>query len=195
MPWWEAGSLGGCASMGLQSSNGTVMRKGSPVMKYLFQFTIIGVITAIGELLNLLLPLPIPASIYGLVILFVALCTKIIRLDQVEHAADFFLAIMPILFVPPTVNLMNYWGILKNNLIGLLITCILSTMAVMGLTGTIAQTIMKRQRAKAPQEPEFPQDAISAMEEAQVPVLESEGVYEEERIHGDQETKEAASNE
>ena len=57
-------------------------------------------------------------------------------------------------------------------------------MAVMGLTGTIAQTIMKRQRAKAPQEPEFPQDAISAMEEAQVPVLESEGVYEEERIHG-----------
>ena len=110
MPWWEAGSLGGCASMGSQSSNGTVMRKGSPVMKYLFQFTIIGVITAIGELLNLLLPLPIPASIYGLVILFVALCTKIIRLDQVEHAADFFLAIMPILFVPPTVNLIELLG-------------------------------------------------------------------------------------
>lgn len=92
---------------------GKIDNEGSLVMKYLFQFTIIGVITAIGELLNLLLPLPVPASIYGLVILFAALCLKIIRLDQVEHAADFFLAIMPILFVPPTVNLMNYWGILK----------------------------------------------------------------------------------
>ena len=48
-------------------------------MKYLFQFTIIGVITAIGELLNLLLPLPVPASIYGLVLLFAALCLKIIN--------------------------------------------------------------------------------------------------------------------
>ena len=113
-------------------------------MKYLFQFTIIAVITAIGELLNLLLPLPVPASIYGLVILFAALCLKIIRLDQVEHAADFFLAIMPILFVPPTVNLMNYWGILKNNIAGLLITCIISTMAVMGITGSIAQLVMKK---------------------------------------------------
>lgn len=115
-------------------------------MKYLFQFAIIGVITAIGELLNLLLPLPIPASIYGLVILFAALCLKIIRLDQVEHAADFFLAIMPVLFVPSTVNLMNYWGVLKDNIIGLVITCILSTMAVMGITGTIAQFIMRRKK-------------------------------------------------
>ncbi len=115
-------------------------------MKYLFQFAIIGVITAIGELLNLLLPLPIPASIYGLVILFAALCLKIIRLDQVEHAADFFLAIMPVLFVPSTVNLMNYWGVLKDNIIGLVITCILSTMAVMGMTGTIAQFIMRRKK-------------------------------------------------
>ncbi len=126
-------------------------------MKYLFQFTIIGVITAIGEILNILIPLPIPASVYGLVILFAALCIKLIRLDQVEHAADFFLAIMPVLFVPPAVNLMNYWGILKDNIIGLLITCILSTMAVMGLTGAIAQMIRKKQRSKAPRKTEISQ--------------------------------------
>ena len=118
-------------------------------MKYLFQFAIIGVITAIGELLNLLLPLPIPASIYGLIILFAALCLKLIRLDQVENAADFFLAIMPVLFVPSTVNLMNYWGLLKDNIIGLLAACILSTMAVMGITGSIAQLIMKQKKKSA----------------------------------------------
>lgn len=122
-------------------------------MKYLFQFTIIGVITAIGELLNLLLPLPVPASIYGLVLLFIALCLKIIRLEQVEGAADFFLTIMPILFVPSTVNLMNYWGVLKDNIVGLLAACILSTVAVMGITGRIAQGIMKIGRRRAAEHP------------------------------------------
>ena len=143
-------------------------------MKYLFQFTIIGVITAIGELLNLLLPLPVPASIYGLVLLFAALCLKIIKLEQVEHAADFFLAIMPILFVPSTVNLMNYWGVLKSNVVGLVITCILSTVGVMGLTGTLAQLIMKKNTSR-----KISEEAIDEMEAAEVPILESEGVYEE----------------
>lgn len=153
-------------------------------MKYLFQFTIIGVITAIGELLNILLPLPVPASIYGLVILFLALCLKIIRLEQVEHAADFFLAIMPILFVPPTVNLMNYWGVLKDNVVGLLITCIVSTMAVMGITGSLAQLIIKKSRNQVTDSLQdntdgFRHDELEAMKNAEVTLLESEGVYEE----------------
>lgn len=122
--------------------------KGRDLLKYLFQFTIIGVITAIGELLNLLLPLPVPASIYGLVLLFVLLCTRVIRLEQVENAADFFLTIMPILFVPPTVKLMGYWDVLKDNVIGLVITCVVSTLLVMGITGAIAQLIMKLSSAR-----------------------------------------------
>ena len=43
---------------------------------------------------------------------------------------------------------MNYWGVLKDNVVGLLVTCILSTMAVMGITGSITQLIMKIQRSK-----------------------------------------------
>ena len=80
-------------------------------MNYLFQFALIAIITFIGEALNFFIPLPIPASIYGLIILFIALCTKIIKLNQVEKAADFFLTIMPIMFVPPAVNLMTQWDI------------------------------------------------------------------------------------
>lgn len=155
-------------------------------MKYLFQFTIIGVITAIGELLNLLLPLPVPASIYGLVLLFVLLCTKVIRLEQVENAADFFLTIMPILFVPPTVKLMGYWDILKDNVIGLVITCVVSTLLVMGITGAIAQWIMKHGKARrraahgtGPSEPTgsgFSDEALDEMGAAEISLLESEGV-------------------
>lgn len=115
-------------------------------MTYLFQFAIIAIITFIGEILNFLIPLPIPASIYGLVILFIALCTKIIRLNQIEKAADFFLTIMPVLFVPPAVGLMTKWSVLKDNLAGLLVTCLLSTIIVMAVTGIIAQVLIGRNK-------------------------------------------------
>lgn len=118
-------------------------------MKLLFQFGIIAAFSFIGEILNDILPLPIPASIYGLVLLFIALCTKIIKLEQVETAADFLLSIMPIMFVPPAVNLMTIWPVLKDNLIGLLITCLVSTIIVMAVTGRIAQAIMRHQDKKS----------------------------------------------
>jgi holin-like protein len=117
-------------------------------LKYLFQFTILCVITFIGELLNIVIPLPIPASIYGLVILFTALCTKVIKLEYIEDTANFFLSIMPLLFIPPTVSLMTKWDILKDSIIGLLITCILSTVFVMGITGRIAQRLMSGRRRR-----------------------------------------------
>lgn len=147
-------------------------------MKYLFQFTIIGVITAVGELLNLLLPLPVPASIYGLVILFVLLCTKVIRLDQVEHAADFFLTIMPVLFVPATVKLMGYWDVLKDNVVGLVISCVVSTLLVMGITGTLAQFIIKKSGRQSETNTDGPSNY--KMNDAHKDSLNKEGGHEHE---------------
>lgn len=117
-------------------------------MKYLFQFTILSIITFIGELLNIIVPLPIPASIYGLVILFTALCTNVIKLEDIEDTADFFLSIMPLLFIPPTVSLITKWDILKSSIIGLFITCVISTILVMGITGRIAQTLISIRRRR-----------------------------------------------
>lgn len=133
-------------------------------MNYLFQFALIAIITFIGEILNYLIPLPIPASIYGLIILFAALCTKVIQLKHVEKAADFFLTIMPIMFVPPTVGLMTKWSVLKDNLFGLLITCILSTVIVMAVTGFVAEKLLIFSKKAAEQNklPIPPQDLKEA---------------------------------
>lgn len=121
-------------------------------MHLLFQFGIIAIFTFIGEVLNYLLPLTIPSSIYGLLLLFAALCTKVIKLEHVENAADFLLTIMPIMFVPATVNLMTVWPVLKSNLLGLLVTSIVSTIIVMALTGTIAQKLIQRRNQKTKEE-------------------------------------------
>ena len=101
----------------------------------------------ISEILSWLIPLPIPAGIYGLVLLFVLLCLKIVRLEWVENAADFMLAVMPIMFVPAASSLMTKWHLIKNDVAGLLITSVVSTAIVMAVSGLVTQLIIRRKKA------------------------------------------------
>lgn len=74
-------------------------------VKYLKQFLIILGITFIGEILKMFLPMPIPASIYGMVIMFVGLMTGIIKYESVKETGKFLIEIMPIMFIPAGVGL------------------------------------------------------------------------------------------
>ena len=107
-------------------------------MKYAYQVMIIGGISLAGELLNYLLPLPVPASVYGMLLLLICLCTKVIKLDQIQETADFMLVAMPL----------ESFGLMKDSLLGILIISVLSTMVVMVLTGLIAQILVRRKRDK-----------------------------------------------
>ena len=83
-------------------------------MKYVKQFSIILGISFLAELLEILIPLPIAASVYGLVIMLVGLITKLIPLEKVETAADFLVDAMSIMFVPATVGIMASVDALKE---------------------------------------------------------------------------------
>ena len=82
-------------------------------MKYMKQFAIILAVSCIGELLNHFLPLPFPASIYGLVLMLALLMTGALKLDAVEDAGKFMIEIMPVMFIPAAVGLMEAWEIIK----------------------------------------------------------------------------------
>ena len=118
-------------------------------MKYIKQFALIALITFLGEILNLLLPLPVPASIYGMILLFVCLMTGLVKLPQIEETADLLLGVMPIFFISPTVSIMSSVGMIKDDLFGVLLTCIVSTIVVMAVTGWVAQLVMKRSEKEA----------------------------------------------
>lgn len=83
-------------------------------MKLLRQFLIILAISFVGEALKYLIPLPVPASIYGMVILFVGLLTGLIKLRWVKDAGKFLIAVMPVMFIPAGVGLMSSWGGIKT---------------------------------------------------------------------------------
>lgn len=115
-------------------------------MKLLYQFGIILFVTFLGEVLYAFIPLPIPASIYGLLLMLFCLCTKMIKLDQVKIAADFLLDIMPPMFIPAAVGLIVVCKELQSVLIPILVITVVTTVVVMGVTGRTAQGILHRNR-------------------------------------------------
>ena len=79
-------------------------------VKAVMQFMLILLISLIGEALSVLIPLPVPASIYGIVLMLLLLITGVIRVHQVKEAASFLIEIMPVMFIPAAVALMQSWG-------------------------------------------------------------------------------------
>ena len=115
-------------------------------MKYLKQFLIILAVSLMGEICKALLPLPIPASIYGMVFMFVFLLTGIIKLEQVRDAGKFLIEIMPVMFIPAGVGLMSSWGVLKGVLIPVSVITVITIFTVMAATGLVSQVIIRRGR-------------------------------------------------
>ena len=112
-------------------------------MTYIRQFAVIITVCFIGEVLQKYIPLPVPASIWGLLLMFVALRTKIFPLKAVDTTSDFILAIMPLLFVPSTVALITAGPTLKKYGIQFLIIGVVSTIVVFGVTGIVTQAIIR----------------------------------------------------
>ncbi len=113
-------------------------------MKYVKQFAVILSISLIAELMEYLIPIPVAASIYGLVLMLIGLITKLIPLEKVEGAADFLVEIMPILFIPSTVGIMASADALKEMLIPLCVICVVTTILIMAVTGKVSQGIIRR---------------------------------------------------
>ena len=116
-------------------------------MKYIHQFLIIMSISFIGELLSLL-PLPVPASVYGLLILLTCLFTGVIKLKDVEDVADWLILIMLVLFVPSAVSLMNVGDEILGDIVVIGVVLVVSTIVVMVTTGKVAQLIIERKENK-----------------------------------------------
>ncbi len=112
-------------------------------MKYLRQFLIILAVSLIGEILKAVLPLPIPASIYGMVLMFILLLTGVIKLGQVRETGRFLIEIMPVMFIPAGVGLMSSWNVLQPVLLPVSVITVITIFTVMGATGLISQTIIK----------------------------------------------------
>ena len=113
-------------------------------MAYLSQFLIIMGFTLTGEALQRLLPLPIPASVYGLALLFLALCTGRIKVSQVRQVGSFLTSLLPLLFVAPTVGIVEHWALVRPQLLPIALLLTGSTAVTFGLSGRLAQRLIRK---------------------------------------------------
>lgn len=115
-------------------------------MKYIRQFCVILGFSFLGEALHRLIPFSIPASIYGLVLLFLALLTGVIRLEAVQETGTFLAGILSLLFVSPVVNLLDCWDRVASSLIPILVIILASTLLTFGVSGRVTQAFLNRQK-------------------------------------------------
>ena len=117
-------------------------------MKFLRQFMIILLLSFLGEVLKMFIPLPIPASVYGLVLMLVCLMTGVLKTSQVKDAAFFLIEIMPVMFIPAAAGLIDSWKVLQPLLLPILVITVVITIFVMVVTGKIEQMIAQKRGIK-----------------------------------------------
>ena len=109
---------------------------------------IIVLFSFLGEVCRALIPFPIPASIYGMVLMLAALFLKIVKVEQVKDAGNFLVSFFPVLFIAPTVNLISCWANIKNNLLALIAVIVLTTVVTFAAAGVAAQWVSRRKGGK-----------------------------------------------
>ena len=118
--------------------------QGKELMKYIRQFLWILLFSFIGEVLNAWIPLPVPASIYGLLLLFAALLSGVIKLEAVKEVSQFLIETMPLMFIPAAVGLLESWGALEGIFVQIIVVVVVSTVLVMSVSGLVTQWMIRR---------------------------------------------------
>jgi holin-like protein len=121
-------------------------------MKYLFQFLIIVGIAFLGEVMHYLIPVPISASIYGIILLFIALELKWVKVKDIREVTAFLLAIMPVIFVPAAAGLIDSWQSMLSSIIPYTVITVVTTLVVMGVAGKVTQYAIRRNRTTGQRE-------------------------------------------
>ena len=119
--------------------------KGNFTTKYIFQFARILAFCFLGEILHVVLPLPVPASVYGLVLLNF----KLVKLDDVKEVGTYLTGIFPLLFVPAAAGVMELWAEMGEMLLPILVAIIPVTVLVMVSAGKTTQALTGRKKKEA----------------------------------------------
>lgn len=112
-------------------------------MKLARQFLLIAAFSFLGEGMKALIPAPIPASVYGLVALLIALFSGAVKTAQIKEASKFLIEAMPVMFIPAAVGLLTAWEALRPVLLPVGAITVISTVVVMLVSGHVTQAMIR----------------------------------------------------
>ena len=118
-------------------------------MKIIYQIGIIFSLCWVSQIVEKLLPFDFPASVIGMVLLFVLLSCKVLKVEHIREKSDFLLSNMAFFFIPAGVSIINYFDLLKSNLWQIAVICAVSTFVTFGVTAfsiRLTKRLMERGR-------------------------------------------------
>ncbi len=121
-------------------------------LKILNQFLIIISVSFAGEVLHTVLPLPIPASIYGLILMLGLLFSGIVTPERISETSSFLLEAMPVMFVPAGAGVITMWGAILPIFAPMIVIMTVGTVVVMAVSGIVTQGVIHAARARSKEE-------------------------------------------
>ncbi len=115
-------------------------------MKYIRQLCIIFIFSFLGELCHAVIPLSVPPSVYGMVLLFAALKLKIVPKEAVREAGSFLVALLPLVFVVPAVGLLEHWHMIVGRAVAFGCLIFVSMILTFGVSGLITQIFIRSRK-------------------------------------------------
>lgn len=103
-------------------------------MKIIRQIGIIFTVCWLSILVEKILPFAFPASVIGMILLFICLLTGVLKIEHIQEKADFLLENMAFFFVPAGVSIINYFDVLESTWIQLVVICVISTVVTFAVT-------------------------------------------------------------
>lgn len=118
-------------------------------MKIIKQIGIIFTVCWVSLVIEKILPFAFPASVIGMILLLICLMAGILKMEHIQEKADFLLENMAFFFIPAGVSIINYFDVLKNSVIQLIVICVVSTVVTFAVTAyTVTLTIRLMNRRK-----------------------------------------------
>lgn len=108
----------------------------------ILQIGIVLFLCLVGEWIALLLPIPVPGSVISMILLFVLLAAKVLKVEHIRQKADFMLKNMAFFFIPAGISILEYLDAVKGNILPLLLICFLSTVITFGVTACTVKFVL-----------------------------------------------------
>ena len=114
-------------------------------MKIIYQFGIIFTLCWASDIIVALLPFSFPASVIGMILLFILLAFRVLKVEHIREKSDFLLSNMAFFFIPAGVSIINYFDVLKGNVGKLLLICFLTTILTFATTAWTIRGVLRLQ--------------------------------------------------
>ena len=111
-------------------------------MKIIYQIGIIFTLCWVSEIVEALLPFSFPASVIGMILLFVLLALRVLKVEHIREKSDFLLSNMAFFFIPAGVSIINYFDVLAGNVGKLLLICFLTTILTFAVTAWTVRGVL-----------------------------------------------------